>query len=163
LIPAVGITSPRQEVEVAPGITLPTLARDEVFAYLCVHGASSAWFRLKWIADLSALLSTCRVEEIERLYQRSQHLGAGRAATQALLLSATTFGTAAGSELERRLKGELANRWLADAAWGQLIRDEEPTQFRFGTATSHLTQLFLLPGLGFRLRELWRQLSDMRS
>jgi hypothetical protein len=39
--------SPTQAVSVASGITLPTLAKDELFAYLCVHGASSAWFRLK--------------------------------------------------------------------------------------------------------------------
>lgn len=48
--------SARQLVEVACGIELPTLARDEPSAHLCVHGASSAWFRLKWITDLAALI-----------------------------------------------------------------------------------------------------------
>ena len=163
LIPAIGIDSPRQQVEIAPGVVLPTLARDELFAYLCVHGASSAWFRLKWIADIAALLSNCDVEEIERLYQRSQQLGAGRAPAQALLLAAMIFGTAAGTDLERKLQRDRANRWLADAAWRQLARDEEPTAVRFGTATIHLTQLFLHPGLVFRLREVARQLADMRS
>ena len=56
LIPAIGIGSPRQTVELLPAIALPTLRRDELFAYLCVHGASSAWFRLKWICDLAALI-----------------------------------------------------------------------------------------------------------
>ena len=163
LIPGIGIGSPRQPVEVAPEIVLPTLAADELFAYLCVHGASSAWFRLKWIADLAGLLSTCRVEEIERLYERSRQLGVGRAAAQALLLAAATFGTAAGSELERRLKAMPVHSLLADAAWRQLLREEEPTRVRLGTATIHLTQLLLLPGLGFKLRELSRQWSDMRS
>ena len=68
LIPMIGIDSPRREVEVANGISLPTLALDELFAYLCVHGASSLWFRLKWITDLAALLSACPPAEIGRLY-----------------------------------------------------------------------------------------------
>lgn len=163
LIPGIGAGSPQQPVEVAPGVVLPTLADDELFAYLCVHGASSAWFRLKWIADLAALLNGCSADEIERLYERSQQLGAGRATAQALLLAGATFGTAAGSDLERRLAGKPVNRWLANAAWSQLVRDSEPTEVRLGTATIHLTQLLLLPGLGFKLSELSRQLTDMRS
>jgi hypothetical protein len=163
LIPGIGAGSPQQQVEVAPGVALPTLAADELFAYLCVHGASSAWFRLKWIVDLAALLNDSSAGEIERLYERSQQLGAGRAAAQALLLAAATFGTAAGSDLERSLAGKPVNRWLANAAWSQLLRNSEPTEVRLGTATIHLTQLFLLPSLGFKLRELSRQLSDMRS
>ena len=71
LIPGIGVGSPRQEVEVAPGVVLPTLAPDELFAYLCVHGASSAWFRLKWVTDLAALLCDCTAAEIARLYERS--------------------------------------------------------------------------------------------
>lgn len=163
LIPGVGTGSPQQSVDVAPGVVLPTLAADELFAYLCVHGASSAWFRLKWVADLAALLNDCSPGEIERLYERSQQLGAGRAAAQALLLTAATFGTAAGSELEQRLAGKPANRWLGNAAWSQLVRDSEPTEVRLGTAAIHLTQLLLVPGLGFKLRELSRQLADIRS
>ena len=41
---------------IASGIELPTLRTEELFAYLAVHGASSAWFRLKWITDVAALL-----------------------------------------------------------------------------------------------------------
>lgn len=163
LIPSIGVGSPLQQVNVTSGIVLPTLARDELFAYLCVHGASSAWFRLKWIADLAALVHGCTVVEIERLYERSQQLGAGRAAAQALILAARTFQTAAGSELERKLHGALANRQLANAAWKQMVREEEPTETRLGTARIHITQLFLLPGPGFKLREISRQVSDMMS
>jgi len=161
LIPGIGVGSPRQEVEVAPGIVLPTLAPDELFAYLCVHGASSAWFRLKWVTDLAALLCDCTAAEIARLYERSQQLGSGRAAAQALLLAARTYGTAAGGELERRLNRDPVNRWLAEAAWKQMICQAEPTEARFGTATIHWTQLFLLPGARFKIGELSRQVSDI--
>ncbi|MEO8548088.1 MAG: nucleotidyltransferase family protein [Sphingomicrobium sp.] len=159
LIGGIGVGSPRREVEVAPGIVLPTLAPDELFAYLCVHGASSAWFRLKWITDLAALLHGCPPKEIERLYERSRQLGAGRAAAQALLLAAWVYGTAASSELKRKIGRTRAHRWLADAAWRQMVRRDEPTHSRFGTAMIHLTQLPLLPGVRFPLRELVRQIA----
>ena len=159
LIPHIGMNSPRQEVEVTPGIVLPTLARDELFAYLCVHGASSAWFRLKWITDLAALLHDCSADEIVRLYGRSQRLGAGRAAAQALLLAHRVYGTSAMQGLDRKA----VNRWLASAAWKQMLRDEEPTAVRFGTATIHLSQLFLLPGVRFPLREVARQIAAVAA
>ena len=155
LIPGVGIGSPRQEVEVAPRIVLPTLAREELFAYLCVHGASSAWFRLKWITDFAALIHGCPAAEVERLYDRSQQLGAGRAAAQALLLANRVYGTPAVPGLERNG----FNRLLAATAWNQLLRDEEPTAVRLGTAAIHVSQLLLRSGLRFQLRELARQVA----
>ncbi len=160
LIPGIGVNSPSQEVQLAPGIALPTLALDELFAYLCVHGASSAWFRLKWITDLAALLHDCTADEVERLYDCSQRLGAGRAPAQALLLAARTYGTGLGDELEQQLRRKPADRWLAGAAWNQMMRTAEPTSSRFGTTAIHMTQLLLLPGAGFKLRELWRQIRD---
>lgn len=159
LIPGIGLGSPRQDVEVAPGIVLPTLARDELFAYLCVHGASSAWFRLKWITDLAALMRDCTADEIRHLYDRSQQLGAGRAAAQALLLANRVYGTPTIEGLE----DQAIHRWLAAAAWKQMLRDDEPTATRFGTATIHLTQIFLLPGMRFHLRELARQIADITA
>ena len=163
LIPDIDVRSPRQDVEIAPGIVLPTLADDELFTYLCVHGASSAWFRLKWISDLAALLHDRSAEQIERLYDRSQQLRAGRSAAQALLLANRTYGTAEGSDIVRRLRLESRNRWLAATAWNQMLNEAEPTATRFGTGAIHLTQLLLLPGAGFKLRELVRQLADAKG
>lgn len=161
LLTGVGPHSPRLEVEVAPGRTLPTLGRDELFAYLCVHGASSAWFRLKWIADVGALLGGCAPDEIERLYRRSQALGAGRAAAQALLLCERLFGTRLPPSLAAGLRADRMNRWLLAVALRKLAGRSVATELqdtRLGTATIHLMQLGLLPGLGFKLGELGRQL-----
>jgi len=161
LIPSIGLGSPRQLVEIADGIVLPTLGREELLAYLSVHGASSAWFRLKWIADFAALLHGCRPAEIEALYRRSQELGAGRAAAQALLLADAIFGSLGGStSLRDRLMQDPASRWLFDSALTQLAgRAEpvEPTARPFGTLRIHLSQLPLLPGWRFPLSELVRQ------
>ena len=163
LIPNLNVHSPSQPVEVAPGISLSTLGEDELFAYLCVHGASSAWFRLKWISDFAALLHRVPEREIRRLYARSQDLGAHRAAGQALLLADRLFGTLAGSTLSDELMGDRANSWLAAAAFRQLAcRSEprEPTVVPLGTWRIHLTQLLLKRKLAFKLNELYRQLAD---
>lgn len=163
LIPGITTASPTQSVEVASGIALPTLAPDELFAYLCVHGASSAWFRLKWISDLAALLDGLPPPEIERLCARSQQFGAGRAAGQALLLADRLFGTLDSSGLRAELERDSRVRWLKDSAWRQLgarTEPREPTAGPLGTWRIHLTQFLLKPGLRFKLGEFVRQARD---
>jgi Uncharacterised nucleotidyltransferase len=161
LLPSLGVRSPCQSVAVAAGVALPTLATDELFAYLCVHGASSAWFRLKWIADFAGFLHGQSGEELDRLYRRSQELGAGRAAAQALLLAHALFQSLErNSPLRESLELDRANRWLCNSALRQLAigtEPSEPTEHILGTANIHLTQFALLPGLGFKLSELARQ------
>jgi hypothetical protein len=161
MLPTLGVNSPRQLVEVAPGILLPTLAREELFAYLAVHGASSAWFRLKWITDLAALVHRCDAAEIERLHARSQQLGAGRAAAQALLLANRLYSVPISDRLRSRLAADPANAWLAKAAWRAIETPAEPTDRRLGTAMIHFSQLALLPGMRFKFAETWRQLRDV--
>jgi hypothetical protein len=166
LIPGITIASPTQSVEVAAGIKLPTLAAGELFAYLCVHGASSAWFRLKWICDLAAILDGLPPAEIGRLHGRSQQLGAGRASGQALLLADRIFGTLGESSLRSELERDSRMRWLAESAFRQLAgrtEPREPTAMPFGTLRIHLTQLLLKPGPRFKLGELARQGRDVLS
>ena len=161
LIPCIDIDLPSETVDVAPGIRLPTLARDELFAYLCVHGASSAWFRLKWISDLAGLVHGQSGETIERLYEWSQALGAERATGQALLLADRLFGTLSDTGLRKTLERDRPTRRLADAAYAQLTGPPlEPTSIRFGTWRIHLTQFALKRGIGFRLGEFTRQARD---
>jgi hypothetical protein len=161
IIPTVGVASRKQTVEVASGIRLPTLARDELFAYLAVHGASSAWFRLKWITDFSALIHGCPPEEFERLYRRSQKLGAGRASGQALLLADALYGTLAEARtLTQALQRDGQTRRLLRTALRQLAgaaEPIEPTARRFGTMGIHYSQFLLLPGPAFKLSEFVRQ------
>jgi hypothetical protein len=161
LLSGLGADSPRQAVEVAPGIALPTLAKDQLFSYLTVHGASSAWFRLKWITDLAALLHGESADEVERLYDRSQQLGAGRAAAQALLLAERLYAIGIGDGLRGRLYADPVNRWLVSVAKEQLGSLREPTERFLGTASIHLSQLFLLPGWRFKASDTSRQLKDM--
>jgi hypothetical protein len=55
LLGSVGTASPRQRVPIA-GIALPTLAEEQLFAYLCVHGTCHGWARLKWLIDAAAMI-----------------------------------------------------------------------------------------------------------
>lgn len=160
LIPGIGIVSPRQTVPLLPGIALPTLGNDHLFAYLCVHGSSSAWFRLKWICDLAALAERSATP-LPSLYRQARDFGAGRAVAQALLLSDRLFATLdAAPDLRVELRRERTNRLLAGIAFKQLAGERdprEPTGRPFGTAAIHYSQLLLLPGLEFGAAELWRQ------
>jgi hypothetical protein len=161
LLPGLACDSPSQQVEVSKGKSLPTLRTDELFAYLCTHGASSAWFRLKWIADVGALLGARPPEEIERLYRRARQLGAGRAPAQALLLCERLFATPLGPALAAELRSDRINRWLLAIALRKLAGrtlTAEPNDKLLGTGTVHLMQFALLPGLKFKYAELRRQL-----
>ena len=85
LLDGVDARSATQSVALSGGVSVRTLAPDDLFAYLCVHGAQHAWSRLKWLADLNALVAT-NAADIEQLYRHAQKIGAGLCAGQALLL-----------------------------------------------------------------------------
>ena len=159
----VGASSPRQEVEVSPGVFLPTLRREELFAYLCVHGAGSGWFRLKWAADVGALMSGCSEEDTERLYRRSQDLGSGRPAAQALLLCRFLFATKVSPSLLAELRSRPMNERLFRLALRNMAgrgASTELSELRFGTLGIHLNQLAMVPGWRFKVGEAWRQLAN---
>jgi hypothetical protein len=161
LLPDVGLDSPVRRVEVSKGRFLATLCTDELFAYLCTHGASSAWFRLKWVADVGALIGGCSPEEIERLYRRSQEMGAGRAAAQALLLCELLLATPVPPALAAELRSDGVNRWLVAIALRKLAGRTLTAELHhklLGTGTIHLVQFALRPGLRFKFAELRRRL-----
>lgn len=161
-LPNIGIGSPRVEVEVTKGVVLPTLRRDELFAYLCVHGASSAWFRLKWLADLAALAGQ-NAGETERLYCRALELGAARAAGQALLLASDLLQTPIPAPLGQELRASAINRGLAAAAKRLLVGPRPAAELHertLGTLPIHLSQFWLRPGLRYKWTELKDQLRN---
>ena len=159
LIPDITVRSPHQDVQVGDGIALSTLADDEMFAYLAVHGASSVWFRLKWMADFGGFLSSKSATNIEHLYRHSQRLGAGRAAGMALLLADELFGTLNMlPDLRSELRRNPSTARLFRTALRLLLREPiEPTGTRLGTLPIHAAQLLLLPGLDYKFSEMRRQ------
>ncbi|MDB5692047.1 MAG: hypothetical protein JWO81_1110, partial [Alphaproteobacteria bacterium] len=160
MLGGVTVSSPRQQVRIAPGISLPTLATDELFAYLVVHGATHAWSRLKWLADVAALLSHLGETEIAPLYRRSLALGAGRSGAQALLLAEQLLGLRIPTSLSEELRRDRGVRYLARAARAAMLRGggKELDEMMLGTASIHLSHLRLKKGLAFKLHELRRKL-----
>jgi hypothetical protein len=166
MLPGISVASPRQMVRIAPGVDLPTLAKDELFAYLCVHGATHAWSRLKWIADVAALLAGESEAEIARLHRRAVEMGAGRATAQALLLSAELFALPLGAGLRRELESDRAVRYLARAAVTTMLQGDAVTELddlAFGTAAIHFSHFRLMPGWRYKAAELRRKLGTIEG
>ncbi|HEX8655151.1 MAG TPA: nucleotidyltransferase family protein [Allosphingosinicella sp.] len=163
LLPAVGARSPAQRVEIAPGVSLPTLAREQLFAYLCCHGAFTAWSRLKWLADLAALVAGEEEAGIERLYRSAIILSPGRAAGQALLLAHRLFGTRVGPALEAELRADRVTLYLERTALGTMAGGgpRELNQRRFGAARLNLSVLMLQPGWRYKAAEIGRKLPSV--
>jgi len=163
MLPGISAETPPQMVEIAPGITLPTLPIEPLFAYLCIHGATHAWSRLKWIGDVAALLAVRSEGEIERLYRASVALGARRAAGQALLLAERLFTLPLPPPLKAELERDRKVRWLAALAMGTLLKGEgakEADLSLLGTVPMHLSQLLLVPGWRYKGAEMIRKSSS---
>ena len=110
LLQGIDASAPTQDVSLAGGGRLRTLATEELFAYLCVHGATHRWFRLKWLADLNALLSERSDADIVHLYRLAAKKGAALCAGQALLLRQRLLGAELPSGIAAEL---LSSRRLA--------------------------------------------------
>jgi hypothetical protein len=161
LLPDIGAHSPRQIVEIGPDIRLPTLRTEELFAYLCVHGATHAWSRLKWIADVAALLSGFDATEVERLYRASLRLGVGRCSAQALLLCHQLFETALPPSLLAELRSDRKAVWLARVALRTMAGRYVETELDdtvLGTVPIHLSHFALRPGWRYKLAEANRKM-----
>ena len=161
LVQGLDADAPSQRVEVASGKFLPTLATEELFAYLCAHGAAHGWARLKWLADAAALVSHEDGAGIERLHARSVALGGGRSAGQALLLSSILFGLELPPVLRAELEGDRGTRILVRLAMRNFTlggMGRELDELMLGTAGIHLSYLLLERGTGFKLRQLKRTL-----
>ena len=104
LLKEVRAASPAQNVAVADGVSVRTLARDDLFAYLCVHGAHHAWSRLKWLADLNAFIAATNAD-VMHLHRHAQAKGAGLCSGQALLLCQRLFALPLPDGLASELQG----------------------------------------------------------
>jgi hypothetical protein len=124
LLDEVHAGSPTQNVVVAEGSSVRTLARDDLFAYLCLHGAYHAWSRLKWLADLNAFIAAA---DVAHLHRHAQAKGAGFCSGQALLLCQRLFALPLPDRLASELQGTarvrklyaIAAETMADRARGE--------------------------------------------
>jgi hypothetical protein len=71
---------------------LPILPAPRLLLYLCVHGALDGWLRLKWLADISALLHTLTEEQIAATVAMATEQQALPQLTAAILLCDDLLG-----------------------------------------------------------------------
>lgn len=153
LMPSAVATVAARMVEIPGGVALPTLPERLLLPYLAVHGASSAWFRLKWIADFAALVTRIDPASLATITEQAPRLGAGRTMAAAMILANRLLGTRLPVEVE----ADRATLRLVDLAMRSLSDPREPTERRFGTLPIHLSGALMVPGSHYFLGELARK------
>jgi hypothetical protein len=116
LLPGLSARSAAQSVRLSDTLELRTLAAEPLFAYLCVHGASHAWSRLKWLADLGALWARGDDAARTALYRGACALGAGNCPATAVLLCERLLGVAPPETIAPKIQANSKARSLAALA-----------------------------------------------
>ena len=92
LLKGIGEPTGWQDVTLPNGIQIKTLSKPDLVAFLAVHGALSDWERLKWLADLNALIAKSSVEEIRGFLAHADKAGAGKTLRFAFVLCRDLLG-----------------------------------------------------------------------
>lgn len=165
LLRGVDAQSAVQDVYVSGAAQLRTLNDDDLFAYLCVHGAGHGWSRLQWLADLNAWLARQDEASLRRCYRHAEAIGAGICAAMAVLLCRRVFDRTMPADIARAAEANPAARWAAALSLRDMSRDGDANDARrFGSTRIVVMQLLL--GTGIRhysdlARELAFGLDDM--
>lgn len=151
------IMAASRDVLLTDTMGLRTLGDEDLFAYLCMHGARHWWNRLKWLADVNALLASKPEGSIERLVRAAEVRGTGRAAAQALLLCRRLLGATLPAQLTATLCKSATVRWLEATALQAMTTghgEQDPHEARFGTTRGSLSTFLLNRSWRYRLKEL---------
>jgi len=151
LLRSVDASSRTRSVPLSDGASLRTLAEDDLFAYLCVHGAHHDWSRLKWLADVHALIATKSDEDLVSLYRHARARGTGYCAGQALLLCRHVLGLRLPPALDEELARSKRVRRLVAIALDAMVGGDGATETDLDLAnlTHNAFKEFLL-GQGWR-------------
>ncbi len=132
LLPGLGMAQATEAVTMA-GRKFATFERADQFAYLCVHAATSFWDRLKWLADIRALLAGLDEAEIAQLQAHSDALGTGRCTALGLLLCNRLWGQPVPAGV---LNLAVTDHRLAELEKASLERLREPERHPSSIANS---------------------------
>lgn len=120
LLADVGMGSPRQTVPIA-GIPVSTLADEQLFTYLCVHGTGHGWARLKWLIDAAAMI--CKGSHSPAQWRKiAAANGAGRCGDVMLWLSHEVLGVAIPAALLADIRGDPVTGDIVDYCHAQMNR-----------------------------------------
>jgi len=142
---------------------LRTLGEEDLFAYLCMHGALHWWSRLKWLADVNALLASTSRNGVERLVRAAEARGAGLATKQALLLCRKLLHAPLPALVTAARDESATVRWLEATALSAMTTgqgEHDPHEVRFGTTRGSCSTFLLSRSWRYRLAELGIQLTN---
>lgn len=148
------VISSSRAVKLSGAMELRTLGPDDLFTYLCAHGAVHWWYQMKWLADIGALLAKEPREGVERLYRAAELRGASLAAGQAILLCHRLLAADVPEELIARLRSDPILRWLEATALNAVTSEIRPGDKLFGTTRGSLSCFLLGQGARYHLAEL---------
>jgi hypothetical protein len=75
------------------GQSVNTLPTNELFLYLCTHGARHGWERLQWICDIAELVRGADSLDWDELFRLANRFGCERVLCLSLFLIRDLFGT----------------------------------------------------------------------
>jgi hypothetical protein len=137
---------------------IPTLPPEQLFLYLCVHGALDGWLRLKWLADIGALLNGFSQEQIRAIAQTAMARRILPEFSAAVLLCQQELGF-------ERLPAECLDprepsvaRILRLARRLMAANDHCPDRNHVSSATWFLNEFFLHSSLSYRAELIQRSL-----
>jgi hypothetical protein len=161
-LPGISAASSTQIVPISQEVGLRTLGDDDLFAYLCVHGASHGWSRLKWLADVAALIARDNVGDAERRLEAAKKVHAEDCVAQTFLLCDRLFATPNLTALSQVLRRKYRYRWLERVALSAMTSGaaekglgNEP----FDRLPIVLSHFMLGRGWRFAAIELWNKLN----
>lgn len=149
----------RRSFPALDNVCLKTFSGDDQFAYLCAHGAAFAWCRLKWLADIGALLAREEPGSLRRLYESAVRRGVARPAAQAILLCKRLLGTQVPEDLVEVLQRDRVVRRLEELAMTAMTQggaESEPYDLPSGMKPINRS-LWLMSG---SLRYFWGEVNS---
>jgi len=108
------------------GTNVRSLAPEDLFLYLCAHGTKHRWSRLKWIADVAALVRSQSSINWQTVVHRACDLGVQRMLHLGMLLADAVLDADIPSPMQRAVRDDQTARALAQqvcAEW--LFRDPD--------------------------------------
>lgn len=121
-----------ERLPLATGKTVRVLNKEALFLYLCIHGAAHGWARIKWLADVAALLHGAP-DGGKAMWAHAREGGGAIAAGSAIMLAQELLGLAppAGFKAPRGIRISVL-MWLAQRVMraGGGARELETTPWR---------------------------------
>ncbi|MEZ2347787.1 nucleotidyltransferase family protein [Terriglobus sp. RCC_193] len=140
------------------GVSLPTLPIRDLVLHLCLHGTSHSWMRLKWLADIVALLHTWSAAELQELAAYAKECRLERQLAQAVALSEALCDASLPITFPPSNRVKIATR-LAVSILSAGQGADDPYSHMFNTSFIELSQFLV----SHNARSLAAQVGDLAT